>query len=461
MLDYMKQEEGFYSRVWALVLPIVLQNLIMTSLGIVDTFMVGLLGEAPMAGVTMANTPVFIIQLVIFGLQSGSAVLISQYWGKRDSDAVNRVMGIGFYLAGAVSMAFALIMLLIPEKAMSLFTDNPLLIDISSRYIRIAGVSYVFNSITGVYTGAHRSMGYPKLGLSIFSVSMCLNTFMNWVLIFGKLGAPAMGVEGAALATLIARIAEFIIMLVHSRVSKRFIIDMKALFSPGSEMLKKFVRYSTPVLLNETMWGLGTAVYPTIMGHMEGSTSIIAAFTVAGNIDKLTTVGTFSVAATAAILVGNEIGSGNRDKAYGMGAALSMTAFFTGLVTAGITLILVFTVIDPYVYRLFNLSDTSCGIATMMLVINCLLLASRSFNSTNIVGVLRGGGDVRAAMLIDILPLWLAAIPMAAICGLVIKTGILWVCLAVGLENLLKFGLGISRFRSRKWINDVTVSDAA
>lgn len=456
----MKQEKGFYSRVLALVLPIILQNLIMTSLNIVDTFMVGLLGEAPMAGVTMANIPIFIIQLVIFGLQSGSAVLISQYWGKKNSDAVSRVMGIGFYLAGAVSVSFALIMLLIPEKAMSLFTDNPELIDISSRYIRIAGVSYVFNSLTGIYIGAYRSMGYPKLGLSIFSVSMCLNTILNWVFIFGNLGVPAMGVEGAALATLISRIVEFIIMLVHSRVGRRIEIDMKALLSPGAFMFKKFLRYSTPVLLNETMWGLGTSVYPTIMGHMAGSTSIIAAYTVAGNIEKLTSVATFSVAASAAILVGNEIGSGNKDKAYSMGATLSITALLTGLVTATITLILLYTVIDPNVYRLFNLSDTSCGIATMMIVINCIMLAPRSYNDASIIGVMRGGGDVRTSMIIDILPLWLAAIPMAAICGLVIKTGILWVCLATVLENILKFGFGIWRFRSRKWIKDVTISDA-
>lgn len=458
MFNYMKQERGFYKRVWALALPIVLQNLIMTSLGIVDTFMVGILGEEQMAGVTVANTPIFIIQLIIFGLQSGSAVLISQYWGKKDSDTVSRVIGIGFFFAGTASMAFALVMCLIPEKAMGLFTDNAGLIDVASRYIRIAGFSYVFNSLTGVYTGAYRSMGNPKLGLSIFAVSMCLNTFLNWVLIFGKLGAPAMGVEGAAYATLIARLVEFSIMIAHAFFSKTFIIDLKALFAPGAAMRKKFVRYSTPVLLNETMWGLGTACYPTIMGHMANSTSIMAAYTVAGNIDKISTVMTFSIAATAAIIVGTEIGSGNRQNAYRMGAALSMTAVLSGLATAGILLILLYTVLDPYVYNLFGLSPLSVRIANMMLLVNCIFLASRSYNSTNIVGVLRGGGDVKAAMFIDILPLWLVAIPMAAICGLVLKTDVLWVVLAVAVENLLKFSFGLWRFRSKKWINDVTVS---
>lgn len=461
ILKNMQRGPGFYSRVWALALPIVLQNLIMTSLGIIDTFMVGALGQAPMAGVTVANTPVFIIQLIIFGLQSGSAVLISQYSGKKDDDAISRVMGIGFYLAGTVSLLFALIMFFRPEQAMSLFTNNPELIKISSEYIRIAGFSYVLNSLTGVYTGAYRSMGHPKLGLAIFTVSMCLNTFLNWVFIFGNLGAPALGVQGAALATLISRLVEFCIMIVHSRVSKTFIIKIKSLIKPGSFMLNKFVKYSTPVLLNETMWGLGTSVYPTVMGHMANSTEIMAAYTVAGNIDKFCTVFAFSIAATAAIIIGTEIGSGNIKEVYEIGAALGVIALTVGLLTSAMMFLLLNTVVDPYVYRLFNLSDGACAIATMMLTINSAFLALRAYNSTNIVGILRGGGDVKVAMLIDVLPLWIVAVPMVIICGLVLKLNVIWIVYATVIENVLKFAFGVWRFRSGKWINDVTLSNNA
>lgn len=457
----MRRGPGFYSRVWSLAFPIILQNLVMTSLGLIDTVMVGALGEAPMAGVTVANTPVFIIQLIIFGLQSGSAVLISQYNGKNDDDAISRVMGIGFYLAGTVSMLFALVMFFYPKEAMSLFTNNPQLIDISAEYIRIAGFSYVFNSLTGVYTGAHRSMGRPKLGLAIFTVSMCLNTFLNWVFIFGNLGAPKLGVEGAALATLISRVVEFAIMIIHARVGKHFRIRLSSLLRPGRFMLKKFVKYSTPVLFNETMWGLGTAVYPTVMGHMVNSTEIMAAYTVAGNIDKICTVFTFSVAATAAIIIGTEIGSGNMKEVYDIGLAMGMIALISGVVTAAVMLVLLYTVIDPYVYRLFSLTDVAGSTATMMLTINCVFLGLRSFNSTNIVGVLRGGGDVKAAMFIDVLPLWCAAVPMTVICGLILQTDVIWIMFASVVESVLKFSFGIWRFRSGKWINDVTLTKAA
>lgn len=452
----MKRGKKFYKNLFALALPIILQNLIMLSLGMIDTFMVGMLGESELAAVTVANTPVFVIQLLIFGLQSGSSVLISQYWGKQDKLAISRVVGIGFYLAGTLSTAFALVMWFFPTQAMSLFCNNAELVDIAAQYVRIVGFSYVFNSITGVYTGAHRGMENPKLGLCIFAVSMCINTFLNWVLIFGKLGAPALGVEGAAIATVISRVVEFIIMIIYAKCNHRFKMKAKNLLMPGREMLKKFLRYSTPVVLNETLWGAGTALYPTIMGHMANSTEILAAYTIAGNIDKLCTVAVFAVAATAAIIVGREIGKGHADEAYEVGAALSLVSFGMGLVTGLVMLALIPILIAPYVYPLFGLSPLACSIATMMQTVTFIFIAMRAFNSTNIVGVLRGGGDVHAATLIDVLPLWLVALPFAAICGLVFKLDILWVYLALALENVVKFFFGLHRFRSKKWINDLT-----
>lgn len=456
MFRYMKRGKRFYKNLFALAFPIVLQNLIMTSLGMVDTFMVGLLGEAPMAAVTVANTPVFIIQLLIFGIQSGSSVLISQYWGKQDNASINRIIGIGVYLAGIVSTAFALALYLFPIQTMSIFSNNQELIPIAAEYAKIVGFSYIFNSITGVYTGAHRGMENPKLGLFIFSISMLVNTFLNWVLIFGKLGAPAMGVAGAALATLISRAVEFVIMMVYAKTNHRFKLMPRLLLCPGRAMLKKYVKYSTPVVLNETLWGMGTSIYPTIMGHMQNSKEILAAYTIAGNVDKLCTVAVFAIAGTAAIIVGKEIGKGNKSEVYDVGSALTMVAFLMGIVTGVIMLFLVHVFIAPYIYPIFGLSPLSCQIATMMQTITFVFLAARAFNSTNIVGVLRGGGDVRAAALIDTCPLWFAAIPMAAICGLVLQLDIVWVLLAMVLENIIKFGFGLWRFRSRKWINDLT-----
>lgn len=459
MFSYLRQGKAFYKNLILLCIPIVLQNLVTTSLAMVDTFMVGMLGETPLAAVTLANLPIFVIQFVVFGLQSGSAVLISQYWGHGDLNSINRVVGVSAMVAGGVATIFALALFFYPTQIMGLLTNDPTLRDIAAEYGRIVGFSYIFNGITGVYVGAHRSMENPKLGLIIFSISMLANTGLNWVFIFGKLGAPALGVVGAAVATLLSRIIEFIIMVFHAVFSKRFRLKPALLLRPGKDTWRRFFKYATPVVLNETLWGLGTSLYPTIMGHMDGSTEILAAYAVAGNIDRFCSVGVFAIAAAAAIIIGREIGAGRSHKVYDVGKALLVVSVLMGAVIGGIMLLVTHLVVKPFIFPIYPAFQNSPGaahIAVMMLTIVFLFLPSRAFNTTNIVGVLRGGGDVRFTTAIDVLPLWLIAIPLSGVAGLVAKLGILWVYLAIETENVTKFFLGIWRFRSRKWIHDVT-----
>ena len=219
------------------------------------------------------------------------------------------------------------------------------------------------------------------------------------------------------------------------------------------------MKYATPVVLNETLWGLGTALYPTIMGHMNGSTEILAAYSVAGNIDRFCTVAVLAVGATSAIIVGREIGVGHVDRVYDVGKALNAVSVMLGGIIGGLMLLATYFIVEPYfypVYPAFQNCPGAAEITTMILTIVALFLPARAFNTTNIVGVLRGGGDVRFATLIDLLPLWLIALPLAALSGLVAKLGILWVYLSIETENVTKFFLGVFRFRSGNWIHDVT-----
>lgn len=457
MLKLFRREPGFYSKLLALALPILFQNLITNSLGLVDTFMVGTMGQGPLAGVTLANIPVFVVQLMMFGIQSGSSVLISQYRGKGDTRAINRVMGIGMYAAGFIGLAFALIMALIPRQFMGLFGNDAQVIATAALYARIVGWSYFFDSFVQVYIGAHRAMGNPNRGLVILGVSMVSNTFLNWVFIFGNLGAPRLGVEGAALATLLARVFSCSITVAWALLDRRFRLDFGLLLRPGGEMIRRFLRFATPVMCNETFWGLGSSLFPTIMGHMDGSEEILAAYAIAGNITNLCTVGVFAIAGTAAILVGQEIGSGKTDRVYSLGALLDALAFLFGLGAGALFLALLHWFIIPVLYPMFQLSPSAGDICTTMLTMVFCLLPLRSFDTTNIVGVLRGGGDVRAATIIDLTPLWLVAIPLAALAGLVVKAGIFWVYLSMMSENLVKSVVGFWRFRTGKWINDVTL----
>lgn len=459
MFSFLKQGKSFYRNLIALCIPIILQNLVTTSLAMIDTFMVGMLGETPLAAVTLANLPIFVVQFIVFGIQSGSAVLISQYWGHRDSDSINRVIGVSAMIACGAAVIFSLVLFFFPTQIMGLFTNDPTLRDIAAQYGQIVGFSYIFNSLTSVYVGALRSMEKPKVGLAIFSCSMLANTCLNWIFIFGKLGAPALGVAGAALATLLSRVVEFIIMAVYAVRNKSFRLRPTLILRPGKEMCRRFLKYATPVVLNETLWGLGTSMYPTIMGHMDGSTEILAAYAVAGNIDRFCSVGIFAIAAAAAVIIGREIGAGRSNKVYDVGKALLSVSVALGAVVGVFMLIATYFVIQPFIYPIYPAFQNCPGAAkltTLMLTIVAVFLPSRAFNSTSIVGVLRGGGDVSFTAAIDILPLWCIAIPLAAVTGLVAELGILWVYLSIEVENMVKFFLGIWRFRSRKWIRDVT-----
>ena len=458
MLKLFRREPGFYGRLLALALPILFQNLITNSLGLVDTFMVGTMGQGPLAGVTLANIPVFVVQLMMFGIQSGSSVLISQYRGKGDLQSINRVMGIGMYAAGAIGLAFALVMGFLPERFMGLFGNDPAVVATAARYARIVGWSYFFDSFVQVYIGVHRAMGDPNRGLIILGVSMASNTFLNWVFIFGNLGAPQLAERGAALATLLARVLSCAISIVWTARDRRFPLRFTLLFRPGREMVRRFIHFATPVMCNETFWGLGTSLFPTIMGHMEGSGDILAAYAIAGNITNLCTVGVFAISGTAAILIGQEIGSGRADKVYSLGALLNVLAFLFGLGAGAVFLGVLYYVVAPFLYPLFKLSAQAQEICTMMLTIMFCMMPLRSFECTNIVGVLRGGGDVRMATLIDLTPLWAVALPLAVLSGLVFQLGILWVYLSMMSENVVKTVLGTKRFLSGRWINDVTLS---
>ena len=188
-----------------------------------------------MAAVTLANIPLFVMQLFFFGVQSGSAVLISQYWGRQDRQSINRVVGVALWAVNLVSITFALVLLLIPVPFLSLFGNQREVILLAADYGRIIGLSYVLNGVTLVYVAAWRSMERPGIGMYILAASMGTNTFLNWVLIFGKLGAPALGVTGAAIATLIARVVEIVIVVVHARRSRVFRLDLGLLLRPGPE----------------------------------------------------------------------------------------------------------------------------------------------------------------------------------------------------------------------------------
>ena len=457
MLRFLRREPGFYRHTWMLALPIILQNLVTTSLGFVDTFMVGLLGQAELSAVTAANTPIFLVQIIIFGLLSGLAVLVSQYWGKHDTEAINRCMGIALYTGVSLAALIALALFLAPRQVMALVTDNALLIQLGAPYLRIVGFSYVFNTASSVYVGVQRSTENPSMGLTVFTVSMVLNTFLNYVLIFGKFGAPALGITGAALATLTARAVEFVITFGYALRDRRIPLLPAALLHPGTAFVGDFLKYSTPVLVNDSLWGLGTTLITAVIGHMAISEEMLAAYAIMGNIEKFSTVACYGISGASAVIVGKRIGEGaSREKVYEVSWCMLLLTVLIGLMVSLSLAVLLPTVFIPRLYPLFHLEGLSLEIAATMCVVFIFMMPTKAFDITNISGVLRAGGDVRVSAVIDVGSVWLVALPITALSALVFEAPVALVCLGIQAEGLSKVPLGIWRLRSRKWINDVT-----
>lgn len=429
------------------MLPMILQNLVTNFMALADSFMVGALGETELAAVTMANSVFYVLSLIIFGIQSGTGVLVAQYYGKGRLDAINRIMGMGYYVSLGLTALIALLAFFFPMQLMQLVTNNPDLWEPGAEYARIVGFSYVCMAFSGVYIAVQRSMENPGLGAILLTVSGALNILLNYMFIFGKWGAPAMGCAGAAVATLLSRVFEVLVVTGCFFRSKRLPVKPGLMLRPGRIIAGDFIKYSLPVVLNEGMWSLAMSLYSIIMGHMPNSTPILAAYTIAGNIDRM---------AAVAVIIGRDIGCGDTKEIYGKGVALNFVCFVTGIISMGILLTIRATLLDGFIFPLMDISAEAGELAKMMLAFIAVVMPLRSLNLCNIVGVFRGGGDVRFGLICDIGPLYCVCLPAAALCGLVFGLGITAVYVCICLDDFCKVFLCLPRLRSGKWINSVT-----
>lgn len=454
-----RREPGFYKRLMYLSMPIVLQNLITFSLGLIDTFMVSQLGNTEMAAVTAANVPVFLLISIVFGVQSGLGILVSQYWGKQDMRSISRAIGVAAASGVVVAALLAAVLFLWPVQIMDLLSNNHQLSVLGAPYLKLIGISYIFNMVSSVYASAQRSAENPSFGMKLFGASTLINTGLNYLLIFGKLGFPMLGIQGAAIATLCARICEFIICLLYALRDRRIRIQWAAFFRPGWDMLRRFLKYASPVVLNEAAWGLGNSLLTVILGYTENSVEMLAANAVMGNLSRLFLVFCFGLGAAVSVLVGKAIGEGrSQDEIMDLSRALLRFTIVSGIILTVFALSLVPTLFVPVVFPLFKLYGESAVIATALAVTAFATIPLHAHSISSITGVLRAGGDVFWSAALDLGPQWCIGLPLTALCALVLKTGIWPIAIAMQLEYFVKVPLCEYRVRSRKWIHDVTMS---
>ena len=443
-------DKEFYSTLIRLAIPIALQNLIGLGMNLIDTVMLGSLGEKQISASALANQPYFIFTLFIFGLCSGACVLTAQYWGKKDIETISRIVAFAIRASVLCSIVFAALVLIVPEAVISIYTEDAEVIKYGAQFLRIIGFSYVISAISLTYLDLQRSVENVKLPLMINFTSFVVNAFLNWVLIYGKFGLPAMGIRGSATATLSARILELAMALIYAaKFDKVLKFRLSYFISTDKQLVRNFLHYSLPVVANETLWGVGISIESVIIGHI--SSQMVAANSIAGVVQRLGMVLIFGIANASAVIVGKQIGSDNQEKARLYARKLLTVGVVAGVVSS----VLLLLIRDPMV-GIYNVDPVTKGLACVMINVYAVVIVFQSFNTVNIVGILRGGGDTRFAMVIDLTTLWCIALPLGALSGLVFRLPVaVFFTLMLG-DEPSKFLIGIWRFKTGKWLQNVT-----
>lgn len=448
-LSNYKKNNDFYRRLFIIALPIVIQNLITSSLNMLDTMMIGKVGELELASVGIANQYYFLYSLLANSIPIGSGVLIAQLWGKEDTINIKRTLSRSLFYNFILTLGFMILGLSIPGKIMSIFSSDPTVINIGIDYLKIVVISYLFTSITFTFASGLRSIGNTKLPMWGSFIGLIVNGILNAILIFGLFGSPKMGIKGAAIATLIARIVEFIIVvgIVYIKVDvlKLRFKDMLELPKSISTTLNKI---TLPIFLNESCWAFGNITYTAIYASI--GTSAAASIQICSTVMNLFMIVSFGLANAAVVIIGNEIGANRENEAISASKKISSLSIKISIVLA-----LLLALLTKPIVSFFNVSPEVKMASHYILYIYALVMVFKVYNAVMIVGILRGGGDTTYGSILQGLTLWLIGIPLAAFATFVLKLPVYFVVMFATVEEVIKLLFMIKRFKSFKWIKNM------
>lgn len=445
-----QESKNFYKKASALIIPMAVQNLINVGISSIDVIMLGKVGEKVLSGASLGAQIQFIMSLILFGVTSGASVLMAQYWGKRDMRSIETVFAIAVKIAAAAGVLFTLAAFTVPEILMSLFTNDDVVKANGVIYLRIVCWSYIVNALTMVYLNSMRSMEKVVIGSVTYLSSLITNIIVNFILIFGVFGLPKLGIMGAAIGTVAARLVEFIIVIIYDRkINDVFKFHLSCLRIKNKDLTHDFMKISSPVIANELMWGLGLSTITAILGHLGSATT--AANSVAQVCRNLATVVAFGVASAAAVMIGKAIGEGSKELAKKYSSRFIKLTIATGIAGS-----LVILCVRPVVLSVLTLSDDARSLLSVMLFIMAYYVIAQAYNTTLIVGVFRGGGDTRFGFFLDVTFMWGISIVLGFIAAFILELPAIAVAFILYFDEVMKIPVSTWRYKSYKWLNDVT-----
>lgn len=449
VVDYYRDPE-YFQQLFKIGIPIALQQAIFALLNMVGYVMVGQRGDVAMAAVGVAGQVYFLLNLFLFGIVSGSAMVTAQLWGKQDILNIRKVLALCLWMSIAISGIFMILAELIPAQIVGFYSSDPHVIALGSDYLRILAGAFIFFAITFSYGLVLRSVGNVLLPVGISIASLVLNILLSWLLIFGKFGLPELGVLGAAWAAFISRVLECVALLVVVYGTRSPVAaSLRELFSFDGRFFVRVMKPVLPVIINELAWSLGITFYNKAYGHI--GTVALAAINIMATVDNLALALFMGISNATSVAVGNSIGAGEQEKAYRYaGRSLGLGTVLAVLVGAVVLLTR-----NP-VISMYKVSPEAADAAFRLLTILGLFLWIRGTNMTIIVGLLRGGGDTLFSLGLDGLIIWILGVPMAFLGAYALHLPIHWVYLMVMSEEVAKWILGLWRYFTRKWIHDLT-----
>lgn len=446
---YIVTDKGFYKKVLLILIPVVLQSCINQGVNMMDTIMVGQLGDAAIAASSQANQFYSLFQIFCMGLSAAGLVLTAQYFGAKDLKTVRRVFDLLLQLVILLGGLFGILTFLFPEQIMAIYVPGkPEIIRLGAQYLRVTALIFIPHGISLVMSNVIRSVGNAKLGLYVSLLSFAVNIGANYVFIFGKLGFPAMGVMGAAVGTLCARIVELIVCAVYLlKIEKVLQYRPTGLFRlPNPELFREFRRLGLPAIISDSLLGFAGTAISMIIGRM--SEEVIGAWAIVMVVDRMCSVAIMGATSASGVVVGQTVGEGDFERARKEG----WTFFFMSLglgILAGCLVLLV----GEASIGLYNITQGTREVAIIMMEASAIVVCFQAIQSTLSKGVLRGGGDTKFLMVADVLFQWCASIPLGILAGLVWKLDPFWVLIALRIDYFIKSVWLIFRLKSGKWIH--------
>ncbi len=447
MIQIDKKE--FYKKLWQLSIPIMFQSLMLALVAAGDALMLGRVAQEQMTAVSLATQIQFVQNMIISSVTAAGAILGAQYWGKGDKTTLRRLFNLMLMIVGAVSFVFFLLCEFAPGAMMHIFAHDPVLVEIGSRYLRIAGWSYLITGISQCYLAIMKVTEHVTPGAFISAGAVIGNIILNAIFIFGLMGAPRMEAAGAALATTIARVIELSLCVIISAGKGFLQPDFRGFFKIGTGLFKDFLKQLLPLIGGAFLWGVGFTSYTAIMGHL--GVDAAAANSVAAVVRDLVCCACNGVGTAAGIMVGNELGAGNLEKGKAYGIKLRNISYVIGFVSTAVVL-----AVTPLLLKFVILTDKAQSYLLGMMIIMSIYMIGRCVNTVCINGILDGGGDTVFDMYSLAICMWGIAIPLAILGAFVFHWNVLLVYACTCLDEVGKIPWVMIRLGKYKWVKNLT-----